>query len=135
MAKNSVRLISTTLMPWINYMDDLSRQPSARTKASLDAVLQEAYMESQANVHVISGRLRTSGRVQSDTRKTPRTGRYTGEIGYGQGIDYAEYELGGYNTQHHGPRTTWPTHPDHDPLSGMEHYYAQIDTILGMIGE
>ena len=68
MAKNSVRLISTTLMPWINYMDDLSRQPSARTKASLDAVLQEAYMESQANVHVISGRLRTSGRVQSDTR-------------------------------------------------------------------
>ena len=125
-SRASIKLQSTPLIPWINDLDRLSREPTAKTKTALDAVVLSAYTQSQLNVHVMSGRLRTSGRVQTDVG---RRSRYTAEIGYGLGVPYAKYELGPTN-QRRGPRVDWVTHPDHDPLSGLDMYYAEVDAVL-----
>lgn len=62
--------------------------------AAMDAALQMAFAETQAIVHVRTGRLRESGRTESDVHDDV----WTGEIIYGNEIaDYAafEYSRGG----------------------------------------
>ena len=133
MSKQGYHLVSPSLDPWIHYLERLSQEPTAQTQALLDSVMLQAGVTAEANVHVISGRLKDSGNISSDVRRTARTARYTAAISYGNGVPYAKYEFGETN-ERRGPRLDWAIHPDHDPYSGLETYYAEIDRIIGAIG-
>ncbi|WP_067429144.1 hypothetical protein [Nocardioides jensenii] len=62
-----------------------------RLKRNMDAVLEAAFIDTQAEVHVISGMLKESGDWSSHTDEN---GDYVGEISYGGALaPYAIYEL------------------------------------------
>lgn len=78
-------------------LDRVAGMPSPKAKIFLDAVLKEAFTESQASVHVITGSLKSSGKSKSDTNKA--THDWEGEFQFGgpsagvnNPVDYAIYE-------------------------------------------
>ena len=77
--------------------DELARKSgglSPETITALDAALQMGFAQTQAIVHVDTGRLRASGRTESSVHNDV----WTGEVIYGNEIaDYAafEYSRGG----------------------------------------
>ena len=74
-------------------IDRLERQPSAKTKQVLKAVLEVGFGLTQAAVHTETGALKASGRTSTDTDKSTHT--WEGEISYGDTsgpVDYAIYE-------------------------------------------
>lgn len=130
MADGTIHLLAPSLRNWVNYLDRLESEPTAKTRAGLDAVMDMAFIQTQVSVHVQTGRLRASGYRQTDTRRSPRTSRYTGIISYGRGLDYSQYEMG---DRRHGVREDWAIHPPHDPYDGLEVYYAGIEAVLKAI--
>lgn len=123
--KGRVILIAPSQRSEIRYLDRLEREPTAKTKAEMNAVLDYAFYTSQAYVHVLSGRLRSSGRKSSSSRRTVRMNEWRGSIEYGRGIDYAHYEFDNY-----GERSSWPIHPSHDPLEGLSEFYMLMDMVV-----
>lgn len=78
-------------------LDRLERMPDGKTRLLLDTVLQLGYKETQAAVHIETGSLRDSGKVDSEVNKIDQ--QWTGEISYGgpssgpnNPVDYAIYE-------------------------------------------
>lgn len=136
MAENTVRLISQSLRTWHQYLDRLESEPTGRTQAGLNAILSTAFATTQINVHVRAaspsdpipgGRLRASGYPSNSLRRTSRRNQWSGEISYGEGLDYAKYEMG---ERRKGVRPDWVVHPSHDPYEGLEVYHAEIDALL-----
>jgi hypothetical protein len=80
---------------WDRELDRLSEAPNDRMIAEFEAVLVQLFAETQAVVHVITGSLKLSGRVEPD-----HTGkRWRGKIIYGgesagvnNPVKYAEFE-------------------------------------------
>lgn len=129
MAKQTdIRIIGPSLRPWIDYLDRLSREPSAKTQMALSAVLNAAEVQARANTHVITGRLLASMEKESSVSRTPRRVKWEGRLSLGKGIRYAKYEIGDYRT---GVREDWLAHPEHgDPFDNLDYHYAAIDIIL-----
>ena len=75
------------------------------TTARLEAALAKAYGQSQERVHVISGRLQSSGRTDSDFTGT----RWSGTITYGGTGSEAPYAI--YEYARHGNRNQPPFTP------------------------
>jgi len=74
-------------------LDRLGREPSAITKAGLDAVLKEGLALAMAKVHVETGALKKSGRSKSSSNKATKTWKGTIQFGNHPGsVDYAYYE-------------------------------------------
>lgn len=76
-------------------LDRLTRLPSAHTKELLDDVLHAGFKATQAEVHVITGALKASGKEESSVNKVAEV--WEGEITYGTPgdggpVDYAIYE-------------------------------------------
>jgi hypothetical protein len=72
-----------------DYLDHKSRGLSPETITALDAALQMGFAETQAIIHVRTGRLRSSGRTESSVHDNV----WTGEVIYGNEIaDYAAFE-------------------------------------------
>jgi hypothetical protein len=63
----------------IAEVDRLSKAPSERTIARLDASLQVAYDESESQIHLLTGRTRESGETNSSSHR----GEWVGELRYG----------------------------------------------------
>lgn len=122
------RIIGKSIKPWIREMEGHSEEPSLKTIAELEAILDMAFLQSQTNTHVISGKLRASGRKTSDVRRSPRIARFHGKIEYGNSvIDYAEYEA---RRGHNNPRVDWFNHPGHDNLDDLDFWLPEIDAVL-----
>lgn len=101
----------------------LQHGPSAADQGRLDAVVVGLFAETQAYVHVATGRLRASGRLADPELDG---GRWTGGFRYGNEIaDYAAYERDrGVEEQDEKPthRTiSGARHGDHDFLRPAEH--------------
>lgn len=131
MAKaNNPRLISKSLKPWVRDLQRLEREPTGTTEVALNNVLDQAYVASQIFVHTVSGRLKASGHAEATTRRSARSNRWIGTIGYGRGLDYAKFE---FDSDPQRMRHDWIVHPSHDPYDGLEIFYAEIDIILGKL--
>lgn len=81
----------------IDFLDEIGSEPDLEMTARLDAVLDLGFALTQANVHVKTGSLKTSGKKTSRRIKTRK--RWEGEISYGgpsggpnNPVDYAIYE-------------------------------------------
>lgn len=144
MANTGFKIIGPPLQPWINYLDRLSEQPSLKTQAGLDAVLSMVEATVAINTHVAKPKITKKGRVTrqggrllaslyrtSNTRRSTRVRRWTGQIVLGEGVRYAKYELG---ERRRGFRPDWTHHPMHDAYVGLEVYYELFDAVLGEIG-
>ena len=77
-------------------VDRLAKGPSAADILRLEAVLTRQYEATRANVHVITGSLKSSARVASNATED----KWEGVISYGgpstgvhNPVDYAEFEL------------------------------------------
>lgn len=82
MAKVRITVFEKGLDDMIDAMDRVSH-PSFTATIGLERVLGEAYAHTQTQTHILTGRLKASGRTESDF-----DGRvWTGEIKYG-GADY-----------------------------------------------
>lgn len=86
---------------WSEVLRDIDRigdrMPTMKMKEALDSVFALAFLESNANVHVETGSLKTSGKKKSKGSKV--SARWVGEISYGgpsggvhNPVDYAIYE-------------------------------------------
>lgn len=78
-------------------LDRVENMPDFKTRLALDIVLQQGYVETQKDVHVDTGSLQGSGKVESETDKL--AGKWEGKISYGgpstgvnNPVDYAIYE-------------------------------------------
>lgn len=104
-----------------DLLDDLEDEPGNDTILALESILSTAFAETQAVVHVITGKLRRSGRVSSRVSN----GRWEGEITYGgpgTGVEYAWYEerRGGH-------------HDYMEPAEGLDEAFAEA--ILRTVGD
>lgn len=124
-SRGRLRIVAPSLKDEIKYLDRLENEPTAKTQVELNAILDSAFFTSQAFVHVLSGRLRSTGRKMSSTKRTARGTTWLGEIEYGRGLDYGKYEFG-----NKGVRESWPLHPSHDPYDGLETYYFLVDQVI-----
>lgn len=129
------KIVGPSLKPWSTYLHKLANEPNRDTQIALSAILDRAFaVAKNVNVHVETGRLRESGFVSNSHVRTPRVNRWTGRFSFGRGLKYAKYEFGEVNARR-GPRTTWPAHPSHDPMDGLETFYAEIDSVLDALGD
>lgn len=78
-------------------LDRIGNMPDFKTRLALDTVLQLGFKETQAAVHIETGSLKDSGKVDSSTDKLEH--KWEGEITYGgpssgpnNPVDYAIYE-------------------------------------------
>lgn len=78
-------------------LDRLGRMPDFKTRLALDVVLQLGFKQTQGVVHVETGSLKDSGKVDSSVSKFDKS--WEGEISYGgpstgpnNPVDYAIYE-------------------------------------------
>lgn len=118
MRRNS-RMDSSGLGEAIEDLERLSRPPSRKTVAALEAALRAAFLDTQARVDTISGSLKASGRVSSELHGNVWTGRITyGGVSPGPDsiVDYALYEL-----QEGG---------SHDFLRGLPAYEGRFAQII-----
>lgn len=100
---------------------ELEDEPHADTIIRLESILSTAFAATQAKVHVITGRLRASGRISSSITD----GHWSGEITYGgpgTGVEYAWYEerRGGH-------------HDYMEPAEGLDDAFAEA--ILRTVGD
>lgn len=78
-------------------LERLERMPDFKTQLALDIVLQLGFVDTQKDVHVDTGSLKESGKVESEaskaTQKWEGTIRYGGpSTGVNNPVDYAIYE-------------------------------------------
>lgn len=78
-------------------LDRIEGLPDAKARLALDVVLQEVYVDTQGKVHIQTGSLKDSGKVDSDVDKFDHS--WEGDITYGgpssgpnNPVDYAIYE-------------------------------------------
>lgn len=90
-----------------------ARLPTREMRAELDGVLHAAFMDTQARAHVITGRLKASGRESSDRM----TDGWHGQIAYGgPGVEQAIYEVARGGA--------------HDPLGGLPAYEEAFEEVI-----
>jgi hypothetical protein len=95
----------------IDAMETLTKPPSFKVTAKFEAALKEGFEITQAQTHVISGRLKASGRTKTDMKGSWWAGSilYGGESG--TPAYYAIYELNRGGTR--------PDGTPHDFFSGL----------------
>lgn len=102
----------------IRALKDVSDDPSWKTTGKLETVLASAYATTQARVHIITGRLKASGRTASDF-----TGKvWSGEVRYGGPKSTPAY-YGIYEMHRKGVK---PGLGPHDFYDGLEVYDPQF---------
>lgn len=122
------RIDGPSLIPWANYLDDLSNQPTPKTIAAFESILLGAYTWAHANTHVVTGRLVDSLDMESKHFKSNYVSRWAGTLHIGEGVRYARYEIGDFRK---GSREDWAFHPKHsDPFDDLQlHEYAMDEYI------
>lgn len=108
---------------FVDSLQKWSKGPDFKTIGKLEAVLDSAFAATQAYVHIITGSLKLSGKVESDYDGA--TGIWTGEISYGgpsgsvnDPVLYAVYE------QH---RSGVKAGTGHDFMTPVPAHYPLID--------
>lgn len=101
----------------IDAMKAIRKGPSFKTIAKFESHLDKAFAVTQANVHVISGRLKASGHTESDWKSNV----WTGQINYGGPSGSPAY-YGVYELHRHGNRQQPPFTP-HDFFFGLGDQY------------
>lgn len=102
----------TGLRGMIDALDEVSDRPSWRTTSKLEAVIAGAFAKTQTNVHIVTGRLKASGRTSTDLRGKV----WSGEVRYGGPSGTPAY-YGIYELYRHGVK---PGHGPHDFFHGLE---------------
>lgn len=110
------------LRDMIDALRLVERRPSFRTTARLETVLQTAYGVTQANVHVITGRLKASGRTKTDFDGD----RWTGEIIYGGPSNSPAY-YGLYEMHREGVK---PGFGPHDFFDGLQAFDSAFENAI-----
>lgn len=113
-----MRIVETkgSIKEWVKVLRGL-HEPSWHTTQELETVLDAMYMQTQENVHVITGKLKASGLTSSNYRR----GRWSGTISYGGEGTSAPYAV--YEVARDGVRPDWP-HKPHDPFVGLEEKFS-----------
>lgn len=98
---------------WARAMKGLGKVDFEVT-AGMEGALNAAFAKTQANVHVITGKLKASGMTNTDF-----DGRsWSGTISYGGPKGSPAY-YGIYEQRRHGNRPDWAAHPPHDMFAGL----------------
>lgn len=108
----SLHLEEKGLEAMIDAMRTLQKPPSFKVTAILEGNLASAFAKTQAQTHVISGRLKASGRTESDLRGHVWEGSILYGGPKGSPAYYAIYELNRGGTR--------PDGTPHDFFSGLE---------------
>lgn len=98
----------------IDALDQVSDKPNYKTLGLLEGTLSGAFFITQAQVHIITGRLKASGRRESSLSDGGHT--WTGEIKYGGPSGTPAY-YGVYELYRHGSK---PGFGPHDYFTGLE---------------
>lgn len=87
--------IKSNYRNWDRTVDRLEKLPNLKAKGFLDAVLQTGFKMTQGAVHIVTGSLKSSGAMHSDTRGSIWEGviSYGGvSLGVNNPVTYAIYE-------------------------------------------
>lgn len=96
----------------VNALDKVMSPPNWKTTAKLETLIQTMFAVTQGQVHIISGRLKLSGRTKTDLDRHT----WTGEIMYGGPSGSPAY-YGVYELYRKGVRPGWGPH---DYFTGLE---------------
>lgn len=100
--------ITVDVDEWLDALD-AHEGPGIETLLALQGVLREAFAETQALVHVVTGSLKGSGRVSTDSDDDS----WTGEISYGGPAPGFAHPYVGYARREFGKGE------DHDALRNL----------------
>lgn len=106
----------------IRAIDRVSGPPSFTTTGRLETLIQTMYGFTQARVHVISGRLRASGRTETDMANRV----WSGSILYGGPSGHPAY-YGIYEMRRRGVK---PGLGPHDFFAGLEAFDPQFEAAI-----
>lgn len=120
--REQVFVENTGLDDLINFVKKVAAPPSFLVTGKLESTLQEAFVQTQDQVHVISGRLKASGHTDTDFDGYT----WTGEIKYGGRTGtpayYAIYEMNRGGTR--------PDGTPHDWFTGLEVYDKKFEDAI-----
>lgn len=106
----------------IKAIDKVSENPSWKTTAKLETVLATMFTFTQGRVHIITGRLKASGRTKSGLVGS----RWSGEIRYGGPKGTPAY-YGIYEMHREGVK---PGLGPHDYFNGLELWDGAIEAAI-----